>query len=182
MIAVSLTSFVVTPWRFFIDPARSSHSQQIAAFLFFISVFAFSALWHGLHVLKLKTRQGPMVKLSTMGPPLILIAIAGGTSLFGLSSGSPLLTWFPLIAVRSAWKQIDYWKRQPENRRHWWYAHMVGMFTACIATLTAFFVTAVPRLVPSVATDSIFLWITPAAVMVPILRAWMHYYRRKFGD
>ena len=52
--------------------------------------------------------------------------------------------------------------------------------SACIGTVTAFVVTAVPRLLGDYG-QSLFLWLAPAVVIVPILQTMTTYYRKKLA-
>ncbi len=146
MIFVSCSAFLITPWRAFIDPARTPSSQSFASFLAFIATLTLASLWYGLTVLKLKNRTTPSRALKHIGPPLALLGATLMIEVQGILSGQALLIAFPVLGVLVGWKQLKYWLNSPTERMHWWYAHMSGMFTACISTITAFLVTVIPRL------------------------------------
>lgn len=164
MLLVSLSAFVITPWRAFVDPARTQSSQSFAAFLFFIAVFTMCSVYFGLAVLRAKDRVGPSQSWAHLGPPTALAFLGLGTQLLGMRLGDPLLVAFPFLAHVTARSHLQYWRRAPESRRHWWYAHMSGMGAACIATVTAFLVTVLPRLWPQSFASSPLVWVAPGLI------------------
>lgn len=182
MIGVGLTSFVITPWRAFFDSERTSSTQASAFFLFFIAAFTLSSLWYGLIVLKFKGRTSPSRALSHILPPMILVLLGLATQIFGFFFGNWLLLIFPLLAHTTAKMQLNYWLNTPTTKRHWWYAHMEGMVIASIATLTAFLVTAVPRMSTHPIAHSPVIWIAPGIVGGIFLSRWKQFYRAKFSD
>jgi uncharacterized membrane protein len=144
MVFVGLSAFIITPWRAFFDEARTTSSVGSSAFLFFISAFTLSALWSGLRVLKFKKRESANTELAQVAPPIGLIVLGIATQILGYFLQYPLLIIFPFLSHFVAKDQLKYWLSSPKEKMHWWYFHMNGMFTACIATVTAFLVTAIP--------------------------------------
>jgi hypothetical protein len=94
--------------------------------------------------------------------------------------GNALLTYFPILAIVTGIKELQYWLNPTNHKMHWWFGHMNSMFTACIATVTAFVVTAVPRLLGADG-QNIFLWLAPAAILVPIFQLMSSFYKKKFN-
>lgn len=182
MVAVGVSAFIITPWRIFWDPERTESSAGFSAFLFFISIFTLSSVWYGLVVLKNKKRTAPSQELAHLGPPFLLAFSGLGAQLLGLYLGNLTLVIFPFISHSVARDQIRYWRSSPKSKMHWWYAHMYGMFSACIATITAFLVTAIPRLWPNDFTKSPVLWVAPGLILGFILKKWTEKYRVQFGD
>ncbi len=182
MIFVGLSAFVITPWRAFIDETRTTESISFAAFLFFISAFTLSALWNGLIVLKLKNRKSPSHAALHIGPPMILLVLGIATQILGFFLNDVLLMTFPFLSHVTAINQLRYWLKETNGKMHWWYFHMNGMFTACIATVTAFLVTALPRVWPGPISQSPILWIAPGLILGTILNRWTASYELKFGD
>ncbi len=182
MIFVGLSAFVITPWRAFLDPNRTSSSIGFATFLFFIGTFTLSALWYGIAVLKFKMRKEPSRSYLHVGPPIILIVLGIATQVVGLLLHNVLLITFPFLAHFSAKSQLSYWRSSPQTKMHWWYAHMSGMGTACIATITAFLVTAVPRIWPGPVSESPILWIAPGLILGTALNRWTASYHLEFGE
>ena len=117
-----------------------------------------------------------------VGPPILLIALSLFTQVVGLKLGSILLIAFPFLALFSAKSQLYYWLTAPSSKQHWWYAHMSGMVTACIATVTAFLVTALPRIWDSPLAHSPVLWVAPGVIGGVLLRKWTIRYRAQHGN
>lgn len=183
MIFVGLTAFIITPWRIFFDESRRFSSIGFPVFLFFISAFTLSALWNGLRVLKFKKRHEPNKQLAQIAPPVVLLILGLSTQVLGYYLQNTLLIVFPFISHMSAVNQLRYWLSSPKEKMHWWYFHMNGMFTACIATITAFLVTALPRIFPENAwVNSPILWIAPGVILGAVLGKWTASYKTQFGD
>lgn len=173
---------MITPWRAIFDPQRTRGSQSFALFLFFISVFTLSNLNFGISALKHKKRQAPTRSIYQVGPPLMVILLGMIAIAVGIHRRDTLLIAFPVFGFVSAKDQLSYWMTQPKKKMHWWYAHMDGMFAACIATITAFLVTALPRLWPSPIVNSPVLWIGPGVVLGVVLNKWKAKYQLQFKD
>ena len=145
-----------------------------------ISLFASSAVWSGIRVLRFKGRKERHTEMIDVGFTAARIMASILVSAYGFILGSPLLTWFPILPVFTGAKEVQYWLKPAEHKMHWWFQHMSCMFTACIATVTAFIVTAVPRILGDYGQNQ-FLWFAPAVIMIPILQMMLAYYRRKFA-
>ena len=183
MVFVGISAFIITPWRAFFDETRTTSSVGFSAFLFFISAFTLSALWSGLRVLKFKKREVANTELAQIAPPIVLIVLGLATQVLGYFLQNPLLMIFPFLSHFVAKDQLKYWLSSPKEKMHWWYFHMNGMFTACIATVTAFLVTAIPRIFPNNAlSESPVLWIAPGLILGTVLNKWTTSYRAQFGD
>ena len=182
MVCVGASALVITPWRAFVDPERTSSSQSFALFLFFISILTLSSLWDGIVVLRFKKRTVPSRASVHIGPAILLIFCAAAVEIVGLVLRSPLLIVFPVVGIQVAYGQLRYWLKTPNGKWHWWYQHMQGMFTACIATITAFLVTALPRLTSASISRSPALWVAPGLILGTILNRWTQRYRAKFED
>ncbi len=179
MIILAVAALALTPWRMFIDPARSTNSQSFGLFLTFITLLSVNSVWFGIRAVRTKARKLPDLSLTNLALPLILALAGIVTVAVGISINSNLLKFFPLLGFATVWTDIKFWKNPPESKWAWWYAHMDGMFTACIATTTAFLVTAVPRLFSVSPSQSVFLWFLPTAIGIPTLGVWKRYYKRK---
>ncbi|MDZ4677506.1 MAG: DUF2306 domain-containing protein [Oligoflexia bacterium] len=182
MTVVILGAFIITPWRFFIDEQRSPKSQEFAVFLLFVAILSASTLHFGLRALRHKNRTFKTTKCIDVAPSSLLIATSLLTGLYGILNGSTLLTWIPIAGLLSGVQSLKYWLTAPTEKMHWWYAHIQGMFGACIATVTAFFVTALPNLMGQEFQASLLLWLLPSVIMVPIEYFILKNYRVKFGD
>lgn len=183
MVSVGLTAFVITPWRAFFDEARTNSTIGFSVFLFFISAFTLSSLWNGLRVLMFKKRHEPNKQLAQIAPPVVLLILGFATQALGYYLQNTLLIIFPFISHMSTVNQLRYWLSSPKEKMHWWYFHMNGMFTACIATITAFLVTALPRIFPeNVWVHSPILWVAPGVILGAVLGKWTASYKTQFGD
>lgn len=182
MLIVGVSALLITPWRIFFDPARTQETQSFAVFLFYISIFSISALWFGFKCLRNKKRTTCTLSASLLGPPIAVILMSLIIQIIGLVLKNKLFIAFPFLGLSLASIHIRYWISKPRSRWHWWYAHMSGMITACISTITAFFVTAIPRLLQGDIARSPILWMTPGLIMGTVLVFWTRHYRIQFGD
>lgn len=180
MVFVGLSAFVITPWRVFFDPAKTISSENFSIFLFYISIFTLAAISYGLSTLKAKQRNSSSKSLIHIGPPIATILIGLVVQIIGFKFQSTLLIVFPFLGHVTSKSQLQYWLRAPNEKMHWWYAHMNGMFVACIATITAFLVTAVPRIWPGPIAESPILWVTPGVILGTILNRWTSSSRAKY--
>lgn len=180
MVFVGFSAFALTPWRFFFDPAKTTASENFAVFLFYISVFTLSAIAYGLTPLRAKQRKDASRALRHVGPPIATVLVGLATQFIGFKSQNVLLMAFPFLGHSTSVSQFRYWLREPRSKMHWWYAHMNGMIVACIATMTAFLVTAVPRLWPGPIAESPVLWIAPGVILGTILNRWTASYASQF--
>lgn len=183
MVFVGVSAFIITLWRTLFDEARTSSSIGFSAFLFFIAAFTLSSLWNGLRVLKFKKREIYNRQWPQIGPPIILLVLGFATQVLGYFLHNILLMAFPFLSHFAAKDQLKYWLSSPKEKMHWWYFHMNGMFTACIATVTAFLVTAIPRIFPNNSiAESPVLWMAPGIILGIIFKKWTVSYRARFGD
>jgi hypothetical protein len=182
MIVVGLSAMAMTSWRALLDPNRTSSSLAFALFLFFIALFTLSSLNYGISALKHKTRKTSLKSTQLIGPPILVTAAGGLSVLVGIHVGNIFLIAFPAFGFLNSKMQLTYWLNPPKTKMHWWYAHMAGMFTACIATITAFLVTAIPRIWPNPVTNSPVLWIAPGLILGFFLERWTISYQTQFKD
>ncbi len=181
MIVVAGSAFLITPWRYFVDPNGTDKSRDFAFFLFFIALFSLTSLQQGIFVFRYKKRSGQVLSLGSLGLPVLLVAISVVTLMKGIASQNGLLVVFAALAGRTAQKQITYWKNPQTHSKDWWFFHLENMFTCCIATVTAFVVTAVPRVFPSVHFTSIWMWLAPTFILVPWMMWFIRKYKLQFG-
>jgi hypothetical protein len=163
----------------FLDPERTTRSQSFGLFLTFIAILSVASLWFGIRAVQTKARKLPDLSFKNIALPVILFFAAIVTTIAGIKINTNLLKYFPLLGFATTWTHITFWKNPPESKWAWWYAHMDGMFTACIATTTAFLVTALPRMVSISLQQSLILWFLPTAVGIPTLGIWKRYYKKK---
>ncbi|PKK36481.1 hypothetical protein BWI96_11520 [Siphonobacter sp. SORGH_AS_0500] len=73
--------------------------------------------------------------------------------------------------------------RVPHEKMHWFFTHLARMLASYAATLTAFLVTVVPKILPAQTPSyvSLITWILPG-VTVGIVITWLvRYYKKKMG-
>jgi len=176
MLIVAFSAFLITPWRYLFDPNRTADSQSFSLFLFFIAALALNSLQQGISVFKYKTRKGPVKKFEVMALPFILVMLSIVMLVYGVQMQKWLIIIFAALGGRVTFKQYKYWSQPPAHSKDWWFFHLENMFTCCIATVTAFIVTALPRLLPSIRFDSVWMWLAPTIIMVP----WMIWFNKKY--
>ncbi len=181
MVLVALSTFIIAPWRIFIDPERTTNTQTFSVFLFLIAVFSLSTLQQGIVVFKFKYRSGRDYSIKTLGSPIVVMVISMLTILVGLKTQNWLHFIFGILTMRTALKQISYWHYSPVHTKDWWFYHLENMFICCIATVTAFVVTALPRIFPATVNQSIIIWLSPTVIMVPWMMWFKNKYEKKYG-
>jgi hypothetical protein len=143
-------------------------------------VVTLASISFGLTALKAKQRKAASHSVIHVGPPIATLLIGFTVQWIGFKFQNILLLAFPLIGHGTSVLQLQYWLKVPKEKMHWWYAHMSGMFGACIATITAFLVTALPRIWPSPLVESPLLWIAPGVILGTISSRWTAAFRAKF--
>lgn len=158
---------------------ETSRGQRIAAgFLLYITILSFAAVWGGLRVLRFKG-TGPHTHPLDLGVAGLL-AVAGVVTLaLGGFFRAPVLVIFGALGALNGVGDLRRWLDPDKARMHWWFRHMGGMIGASIAALTAFSVLNAPRL--GLGVFSVFVWILPSLVFVPVSLVWNRYYQRRFG-
>ena len=87
---------------------------------------------------------------------------------------------FGLLLTVIAFGDWQRYRYPPTERNAWWMLHMRKMMGSYIAMLTAFFLNVVIRLMPPDLAR--FLWLLPAAILLPVTFGWIGQYRRKFSS
>ncbi len=86
---------------------------------------------------------------------------------------------FAALGFAQGASQLRFWLRAPATSRQWFYAHMSGMGTSCITTVTAFLV--VNAHVFGLGTFDLIVWVTPATLgAVGLSAMWKKVYERRF--
>lgn len=177
MTAVAVSALYLGIWRVFFDPSRNPESIAFYSFLIFTSILSFSTAWYGIRVLRFKGRNHSHRHPVDLGLPLLLTLSGMGTSLYGISLHSPLLTWFPLIGVLLGITQLRYWIRPPAQRAHWKMEHLNGLIACGIGTITAFVVFGAPRLL-QMQEAPVIVWFLPTILLIPVTIGYGIYFRR----
>lgn len=179
MLGVAVTALLIACWRIFFDPEPTSEKTAFALFLVMIAIFTSSAMWSGIRVLKFKNRTEKHIVALDFYVYWLRISSALAISIYGFIIHNSLLSWFSIILIFSGIQGILYWRSPQKQKMHWWFHHIEAMFTACIGTVTAFVVTAVPRMLGGY-DHALALWLSPAVVFIPI-RMWSERkYKRQF--
>jgi hypothetical protein len=181
MLTTAATGFLLAGWAFASpNPART----PAAWFLLYIATLTAFGATHGLRMTRFKHRHGPHPSVWDFFLPAALLL--GGPALitYGFVIGNTLLATFPTIGVALGGATLCYLMRDPPDDPawhavHWKQQHIVGMFTAGIAAVTAFIVTGAANAARTLPTDaapaiaqalaSPAAWFAPTAALVPLL-------------
>jgi len=174
MVTVSLTAWTIAAGQL-LDATSDRHTS--AAFLGFLGVLSADVLWFGLRAVRFPARKERHKKSIDLFAPAITILLALGVIAIGIRSGNILLSAFPLLGVLLGAQQITYWRSVPEHKSHSVVAHISGMISAVIGTLTAFAVFGGPRLMGQ-QNAPVWLWIAPTIVLVPLIFYFQKSYKK----
>jgi uncharacterized membrane protein len=158
----------------------SARRWRAGIFLAYVSVLAGASAQLGVRALLTKARRtGASRSAIDLVPPLLLIA--GGVALAASSLGhSPVLyVLFAGLGVVLGVAHLRFWLTPPVHGREWFLAHMSGMGTSCITTVTAFVVVNAQRL--GMRTFDLRLWAGPIAVLAVGLTIWRRHYAKRFA-
>ena len=175
---VCLSAFIVTPWRYFADPGRTAETQSFALFLGFLAVFALTCVQQCIIVFRHKGRVAPIKTLETLGLPAALLLAGAGTVAYGLANSNWLFVIFAGFGLNSTFSQIRFWFSPVRHSQAGRIFHLENMIVASIATVTAFLVTAVPRILPGAPVHSVWVWLLPTFVLVPTMITFKTKYSR----
>lgn len=174
MSVVSVTALALALLR--LESGMSVREQELIAVLAQASLLTAATVSTGVRVLRVKQRVGVHQHAWDLG----LTGFLGLSSLilvaWGVAWSRPLLWGFALVGLFTAAGQWRYWRRAPDDPRHWWFQHMTAMLGACIAVITAFLVVNASRL--GAGTFSVAIWTTPSLIGVPTILLWVRHYRR----
>jgi uncharacterized membrane protein len=177
----SAATLVVT--AFFLCMALvSSHNPRrwhAGIFLAYVSLFAGASALLGVRAVRAKGRVAASKSAIDLGPPLLLVAGGVALAAFGVAQETVLDVLFALLGIVLGATHLRFWLTPPVHGREWFLAHMNGMGTSCIATVTAFVVVNAHRL--GMRTFDLRLWVTPIAVLAVGLTFWSRYYAKRFA-
>ncbi|WP_413304404.1 DUF2306 domain-containing protein [Bacillus sp. 1P10SD] len=179
MALVAVSALFMGSYRIFFDSDADSERISFSWFLIFISILSGTSSWYGLRVLRYKNRKNQHRNIIDLFASCLLLASGISISIYGISIGSSLLTYFPILGLFLGIIQLNYWLRKTTKKMHWYFEHFGGMFACSISTVTAFAVFGAPKLL-QISSSNIFLWLAPTFVLVPILIGFKTYYERKF--
>lgn len=179
MSVVALSAFYMGVYRIFFDPQAGVERVSFSWFLIFISILSAASSWYGIRVLRFKKRKEAHRNILDLLVSILLFISGVGIGIYGISIGSPLITYFPLLGLFLGGIQLKYWLRKPTKRMHWYFEHFGGMIACCISTVTAFTVFGAPRLL-NIESTNLLLWLLPTIILVPVLIGFTIYYEKKF--
>ncbi len=156
-----------SPWRW-----------RAGIFLAYVSVLAGASAQFGVRALRTKGRVGASRRAIDLVPPLLLVACGVALAAFGIYRSTVLYVLFAALGVVLGVAQLRFWLTPPAHERAWFLAHMNGMGTSCITTLTAFVVVNARRF--GMRPFDLALWAGPIAVLAVGLTIWRRYYARRF--
>ncbi len=173
---IAATSFVNCARMLTDDNPRN---DRAALFLAYIGVLAAASAQLGIRALRTKRRTTGSRNPLDLALPALLVA--GGIALagFGLAVRRPLFVIFAMLGLAQGTAQLRFWLRAPTTSREWFYAHMTGMGTSCITTVTAFAVVNAHRF--GLGTFDLIVWVAPATLGGVGLTLWTRAYRRRFA-
>jgi uncharacterized membrane protein len=175
--AIAVTALVVCVGRLIDDEPKNDGP---AIFLAYVALFSGATASYGVRVLQTKTRTSAHRGVWDLALPSALVACGLALATFGVTRHAPLYVGFAALGLFVGVMQLRFWARPPATERAWWFAHMNGMGTSSIATLTAFFVLNAHRI--GLGTWSLVVWFAPAIVGGFALAFWQRRYRSAFAS
>jgi uncharacterized membrane protein len=176
MSIVSVTALLMSGARVLFDPRPEA--RMFGYFLLVVALLTGTAVSSGVRVLRFKNRTSARVHWWDTGLPLVLAAASLVLGASGITRGQTLFIAFALLGLLNAAGSLRYWLRPPASPMHWWFEHMNGMLTGCVAATTAFLVIGGSRL----GIWPLAAWLTPAVIGAPGIALWTRYYRRRFAS
>jgi uncharacterized membrane protein len=151
-------------------------------FLFAIGIFTIYLIGTGHRLIYLRLLGDTTAKPSWVDWTLSLLMLTFGALLvcYGsynlVSSGnlfSIALVFFGLIGLSGVWQDYKYYKGIEKSKMYWLKTHIARMTGGYIAASTAFLVNNV-ELLPSI--PSLFYWLLPTVLLVPLIIKWQRKY------
>jgi len=155
-----------SPWRW-----------RAGIFLAYVSLLAGASALFGVRALRTKGRAGASRAAIDLIPPLVLVAGGIALATFGIHRSIVLYVLFAALGVVLGMAYLRFWLTPPPHERAWFLAHMTGMGTSCITTVTAFIVVNARRF--GMRTFDLPLWAGPIAILAIGLTLWRRYYARR---
>ena len=175
MAVVSVTALVLSSARLLFDPRPQA--REFGYFLLVVALLTGSAVSAGVRVLRFRNRRAAArLHWWDTGLPAALAVASAGLGAYALMEGGVLFLAFSALGLLNAAGSLRYWLRPPSSPMHWWFEHMNGMLTGCIAATTAFMVVGGGRL----GIWPLVAWLAPVAIGTPAIALWTAYYQRLF--
>jgi len=175
MAVVSVTALLLSGSRLLFDPRPEA--KEFGFFLLLVALLTGSAVSAGVRVLRFRNRAAARLHWWDTGLPAILGVASVALGAYGLAQGKVLFVAFSGLGLLNAAGSLRYWLRAPSSPMHWWFEHMNGMLTGCIAVITAFLVVSGDR----IGIAGLAAWLAPAALGAPAIALWTRYYQRLFS-
>ena len=153
-------------------------NDRAGLFLAYVGVIAWASAQLGVRALRTKRRTDASRDAIDLVPPALLVAGGLALAALGLRQGMALYVIFAALGVTLGTAQLRFWLRPPVTRSAWFIAHMSGMGTSCITTVTAFLVVNAHRF--GLGTFDLVVWIAPGLLGGIGLAVWQRYYERRF--
>ena len=151
-------------------------------FLALLAVSSFYSAFSGYRVLgRKRPEQGQRATALDWTAAIVTLAASGALAILGILR--PSAAWervgiVPVVfgVLGMVLSGLDLWRfgRRSADRNAWWFNHMGGMLGSYIATVSAFSVVNFGFLPTAVR------WLWPTVVGVPLIVAWITYYKLKF--
>ena len=174
MSIVSVTALLLSAGRVLFDPRPDA--KAFGFFLLVVALLTGAAVSAGVRVLRFKNRTAARLHWWDTGLPVVLGAASLALGIYGLTRQQIVFVAFGVLGLLNAAGSLRYWLRAPASPMHWWFEHMNGMLTGCIAATTAFLVIGGARM----GIWPLVAWLAPAAIGAPGIALWSYYYRRRF--
>jgi uncharacterized membrane protein len=153
--------------------------HRAGVFLLYIGVLAAASALFGVRALTTKRREGASRSLVDLLPPVLLVLGGLGLAAFGIKEAMPLYLLFAGLGVVQGVARLRFWLTPPVTTKEWFVAHMSGMGTSCITTVTAFSVVNAHRL--GLRTFDLAVWVVPALAGGIALGLATRRYRSRFA-
>jgi hypothetical protein len=145
-------------------------NDRPGVFFAYVGLLAAANALIGVRALGAKRRTTGSRNPLDVSPAALLGTSGLALAAYGLSIAMPLYVAFGVLGALLGSAQLRFWLRAPVTRREWLYAHMMGMGTSCITTVTAFLVVNAPRF--GLGTFNVVVWLAPAVVGAAGLSVW----------
>lgn len=149
---------------------ESARNDRSGVFLAYVGLLAAASAHIGVRSLGAKRRTTASRDPLDVTPAALLGTSGVVLMVYGLFVITPLYVAFGALGAALGSAQLRFWLRAPVTRHEWFYAHMTGMGTSCITTVTAFLVLNAPRF--GLGTFNLVVWVTPAVVGGVGLAVW----------
>jgi hypothetical protein len=181
--SVTAVALAVLRALIFRERTGSLTLEGLAGPLFLVNVAMLTgvSVYHGIAVLRQKSRTTAGTGPLDLGLPIALVAISILTLALGFVTRNPVLFTLPVVGLIIGTQQFIAARRAPTNRMWWWFEHMAGMLGGCIAALTATLITNAKYIRPYATAPDWLFWIGPALIGIPLLLLWQRAYRRRFA-